>query len=248
MDFDKIFRLPPTRRIYNAFPYRQKDEAQVLYVEGCKAVFDRTIFYAESGGQTFDTGTIEGCKVNNVQKILGEYKVVKNPRCANVPSVKVNTRIVHEFDHEPAFTPGQTVVMKIDWERRYKIMKNHTLCHFLYYGITEAFAHHNEDLFLKGCAIDEVKGGFSLNNGIDNDLFEEIKGRVCSSYLTPSEITMTPEPSNDEVFYWECNGIVIPCGGTHIENTSELAEFQISKKSGGKGKTKIYIAEKSQDR
>lgn len=248
MDFDKIFQLPPTHRTYNAFPYRQKDEAQVLYVEGCKAVFDRTIFYAESGGQTFDTGTIEGYKVINVQKILGEYKVVKNPRCANVPSVKVNTRIVHEFDREPALTPGQKVVMEIDWERRYKIMKNHTLCHFLYHGLTEAFAYHKEDLFLKGCAIDEVKGGFSLNNGIDGDLFEEIKERVYTAWIAPAEIAMTPEPTNDEVFYWECNGIVIPCGGTHVKNTAELAAFDIGKKSGGKGKTKIYINEKTSDR
>ena len=241
MDLDKIYQLPPTIRTYNPFPYRRQDEATVLYVEGCIAVFDRTIFYAESGGQIYDTGNVNNEKIKSVKKILGEYKVVKNPRCSNVPSVKINTRIIHEFEQEVQLKPGEKVLMCIDWERRYRIMKNHTLCHFLFHGLTEAFSRRKQDLFLKGCTIDELKGGFSLNNEIDDEFFAEIKEIVSSSFFPAAEIIMTPEPSNDEVFYWECNGIVIPCGGTHVAHTSEIPGFEIRKKSGGKGKTKIYI-------
>lgn len=134
--------------------------------------------------------------------------------------------------------------MKIDWERRYRIMKNHTLSHFLFHGITETFRKNKVDLFLKGCSINEEKGGFSLNNDITDENFADIKNSVSSSFISAANVEMHPEPTNDEIFYWQCNGIIIPCGGTHVKNTSEIAEYEIRKKSGGKGKAKIFIYEK----
>ncbi|KLU14625.1 MULTISPECIES: alanine--tRNA ligase-related protein [Xenorhabdus] len=241
MNLNEIYKLPPTIRIYNQEPYQKTHDARVLYAEDNIAIFDETIFYAESGGQIYDTGIINGLSVTNVQKILGEYKVVKNEKCSNIPSVKINTRIIHTFNEKVKFSVGEKVAMQIDWERRYKIMKNHTLSHFLFYGITECFREIDQDLFLKGCSINEHKATFSINNSIPDDIFEKIKSKVLSKLKTNGFIKMTPELTSDEVFYWEFDDIIIPCGGTHVNNINEISKYEIQKKSGGKGKSKISI-------
>ncbi|EIG0373539.1 hypothetical protein HPX85_004762 [Salmonella enterica] len=92
MNLNKIYEIPPTLRLYNLDAYKREEHAKVLYVENNIAVFDQTIFYAESGGQIYDTGSIDGNRVVSVKKYLGELSKVKRTDI-NVPSVKINTRI-----------------------------------------------------------------------------------------------------------------------------------------------------------
>ncbi|UUE09883.1 alanyl-tRNA editing protein [Dickeya zeae] len=241
MDIQSISNLPPTIRLYNQTPYAQEATATVLYSEDNIAIFDKTIFYAESGGQVSDLGWVGDNVVIDVQKRLGEFHSVKNKNIS-VPTVKINTRIIHTFANPVNFHVGDIVEMKINWERRYKIMKHHTLSHFLFHAIDNFFKENNFDMFLKGCAIDEEKATFSLNNAISEEQFEQIKRSVECTFDHNIPIYMHPEETTDEIFYWTANDIVIPCGGTHIVSTREIdTEFYIGKKSGGKNKTKLYI-------
>ncbi|HFW4799991.1 TPA: alanine--tRNA ligase-related protein, partial [Salmonella enterica subsp. diarizonae serovar 60-67:z35:-] len=105
MNFNKIYDIPPTVRLYNADAYKRESHATVLYVEDNLVLFDQTIFYAESGGQIYDTGTIEGNSVVSVKKYLGELSKVKR-KDINVPSVMINTRIIHEFSNSVDFNVG----------------------------------------------------------------------------------------------------------------------------------------------
>lgn len=240
MNLNEIYKVAPTLRLYNTAPYQQQGQATVLYAEGNLAVFDKTIFYAESGGQIYDTGLINDQQVISVKKYLGDYSQVNNPDIY-VPAVKVNTRIVHEFNNDVDFFPGDVVTMQIDWLRRYQIMKHHTLAHFLFYGMSCLFKKNGTDMFLKGCSITEEKGGFSLHNKITETDLIEINHIIHSVFSYDIDIAMLPEKTNDEVYYWKYKDIVIPCGGTHVKNTNELADFKIWRKSEGKNKTKIYI-------
>ncbi|EKR5681293.1 alanyl-tRNA editing protein [Salmonella enterica] len=240
MNLNKIYEIPPTVRQYNFDGYQREGYATVLYVENDIAVFDQTIFYAESGGQIYDTGSINGNRVISVKKYLGELSKVKRTDI-NVPSVKINTRIVHEFSKPVDFSVGDVVSMSIDWDRRYKIMKNHTLAHFLFFGLTILFINKGIDLFIKGCAINEEKGSFSLNNKITNEDVDYIEEKILSIYEPGINIIMHPEEENDEIYYWKFKNIIIPCGGTHIKNTDEISNFKIWRKSEGKNKSKIYI-------
>ncbi|GAB7215709.1 alanyl-tRNA editing protein [Dickeya oryzae] len=121
----------------------------------------KPFFYAESGGQVSDLGWVGDNVVIDVQKRLGEFHSVKNKNIS-VPTVKINTRIIHTFANPVNFHVGDIVEMKINWERRYKIMKHHTLSHFLFHAIDNFFKENNFDMFLKGCAIDEEKSNILI--------------------------------------------------------------------------------------
>jgi alanyl-tRNA synthetase len=100
-------------RIYYADPYARQFEATVVSLSSKDgrpvAVLDRTAFYPTSGGQPFDTGTINGVRVTQVEEDdAGE--------------------ILHVLDR--AVEPGP-VHGEIDWDRRFDHMQQHTGQHVL---------------------------------------------------------------------------------------------------------------------
>src|SRR5690606_12429495 len=81
---------------------------------------DRTVFYAASGGQPGDSGTLVSPK--------GVVIVIANA----IHPDGDKTRIVHvPADGQPALSVGDAVVANIDWERRYRLMRMHTALHLL---------------------------------------------------------------------------------------------------------------------
>ncbi len=107
--------VPETEAIFHKNPYTREFDATVKLALGRYVVLDRTCFYPEGGGQACDTGVLvfEGGvrrKVINVQKV---GKVV-----------------VHELDSEvPEDVVGSRVHGRIDWLRRYSLMRHHTATH-----------------------------------------------------------------------------------------------------------------------
>ena len=84
--------------------------------EGVLVVLDRTPFYAESGGQVADTGTLQaagGAK-------LSVYAVKKTPKGFFVHTCALQ---------EGTLRVGEVVTAKVDAARRHAIMRNHTAAH-----------------------------------------------------------------------------------------------------------------------
>ncbi|ECF2367413.1 hypothetical protein E1890_22710 [Salmonella enterica subsp. enterica serovar Mountpleasant] len=77
MNLKKIYKIQHTMRLYNLDTYKREEHAKVLYVDNSIAVFDQTIFYAESGGQIYDTDSIDGNRVVSVKKHLEELSKKK---------------------------------------------------------------------------------------------------------------------------------------------------------------------------
>ena len=75
-----------------------------------------TYFYPTSGGQPNDTGTITRISDNK------EFKVIDVK--------KENNQIIHILDKE-GLKENDKVKCKIDWERRYKLMRMHTTAHVI---------------------------------------------------------------------------------------------------------------------
>lgn len=86
-------------------PYASEIQAKIEAIEGDCVYLDQTIFYAFSGGQESDFGTIGGVEV--------------------VEAMKEGTNIRYTLASTQALHVGQEVTIKIDWQRRYSLMQHH---------------------------------------------------------------------------------------------------------------------------
>lgn len=86
-------------------PYKASSTAKVTSVVGAEVQIDRTIFFAFSGGQESDTGTI------------GEFPVVK--------AEKRDRSIIYTLPPEHSLKVGDNISIKINWERRHRLMRLH---------------------------------------------------------------------------------------------------------------------------
>ena len=123
-----------TERIFLADSHCFTCEARVLSCEAqadgtFSAVFDRTVFFPNKGGQPCDIGTAGTARVTDCNEKDGE--------------------LVHTLDS--ALTVGETVTLSIDRERRLDIMRQHTGEHLLSWTMWELYGAVNVGFH---CALD----------------------------------------------------------------------------------------------
>ncbi|MEM3211819.1 MAG: alanine--tRNA ligase [Candidatus Micrarchaeaceae archaeon] len=115
-----ISKLHATKQLYYEFAISSK--AKVLYSKGRFVVLDQTPFYPEGGGQVADTGTIDGAKVVDVQKI-GDV-------------------IVHVLGAEKRFEIGASVNAVVDADRRNRLIAHHTATHLISAAARKILGNH----------------------------------------------------------------------------------------------------------
>jgi misacylated tRNA(Ala) deacylase len=206
-------------------------------------VLDRTVFYAASGGQPADRGTL----VTDGTSFAVANVVFTDP---------AKTEIAHvPAPGAPALTVGDTVTAAIDWPIRHARMRMHTALHLLSavlpYPVT-------------GGSIGDGEGRLDFDipdGGLDKDdiaakLAEKIaqNAEIRERWITDEELeanpglvkTMSVKPpmGTGRVRLVEIVGLDLqPCGGTHVRNTAEIggvAVTNIEKK--GKQNRRVRIA------
>ena len=200
-----------------------KCTANMLYFQNGYAVFDRTVFYAESGGQCADVGAISGVKVLDVQKIDG--------------------RFIHKLDGEIV---GQSVEMLVDFDVRKNIAANHTATHLLHAVLREKYG---EALVQKGSSVrpDGFRFDFSHSKPITlaeiheieitvNDrIFQNLKTsvQICSKddAVKLGAMALFGEKYGDSVRVVSAGSSVELCGGIHAKSTGEIGLFKITSQS-----------------
>lgn len=230
---------PPTKKLFHADPYQTQAQANVLGVKDEYVVLDRTIFYAESGGQDPDLGSIGGRPVVDVQDQWGRlHNVTGGP--VDVPAVKVDTIVVHRLSRAADLGEGETVELAIDWDRRYKLMRNHSASHFVFHAVNSMSEDKTGNApHLKGCHITDGGARFDFAADIPSEWTPEIE-KLANGWIAKGDpIDMAPEPSSDEIYYWTCGDIVIPCGGTHVRGAGELGAVKLKRSKKGRGLTRI---------
>ena len=108
-----------THKVFWDDPYQVELESTVSRVDGPCIELEETIFYAESGGQESDAGTIGGIQV--------------------IKAEKLGLSIVYTLEHEPNFQAGTVVTTQIDWARRYALMKLHFAAEVILEVVTHRF-------------------------------------------------------------------------------------------------------------
>lgn len=233
-------RLPGTEKLFHLDPYLTECEATVLHVEGNLVVTDRTPFYAESGGQVADIGTIGKVRVEDVQKLPGTPVFIQpqdNRFGVSVPMVQIGSVFVHRCATEPDFGAGDKVNMKIDWDYRYANMRNHSASHFLFEAVRRVYPQVPP---VKGCYIYNKSSRFDYAGRLNPARIPEVEAMANAWIARGEPIAMEPDKRTKEVSYWLYDDIVIPCGGTHVKSATELAPIRVKRKSQGKRIDRVY--------
>ncbi|HEX8104891.1 MAG TPA: alanyl-tRNA editing protein [Solirubrobacteraceae bacterium] len=204
-----------TIRLYWDDPYLKTAFARVVAVEGRAIVLDATVFHARGGGQPGDTGTL-GADV-----VIDTY---------NGP----DGRVLHLADGVPSTRAGQRVSSTIDWDRRYGLMRHHTLLHLLHLVLNDAVGP--VEPLGSAVAADKARIEYPLHRTVDLDA---ISAGICE--LVADDLAATAEFGGDGVRRWSIPGQQpIPCGGTHVARLGELGHISLRAKSAGRRGLRLY--------
>ena len=217
-----------------------EDEGKILHIaksegiSGYEVIFDRTPFYAESGGQVADTGIITS----------GEFE----GKVVNV--VKKHDVFIHQVAIVKGIAPavGAEVKMKIDADRRKDIQRNHTATHILHKVLRENLGTHVEQ---SGSLVDDEKLRFDFSHyeAIEPEMIEKIEKAVNDIILSNLKVkidfeniedakkrgamALFSDKYGDVVRVVEIDGYSIElCGGAHVKSTGEIGLFNIESESG----------------
>ena len=204
-----------TTRLYDQDHYLVEFDARVSEIDRLNVVLDQTAFYAQSGGQAGDRGTINGEDVVDTRIIDGVH--------------------VHVMSEEPSFSVGDDVHGVIDWDRRYRIMKIHSASH-----IMEHFFYKNFGALERlGSNVDDKKdrSDYKADERLDPEKLKKTENEINAFLAEGHEITI--EVDDDGTRIWTCDTIKDHCGGTHVRNTSEIGLITLKRKNPGRGKERV---------
>lgn len=210
----------PVKKIFWDDPYCTQLNAKITHVDSDIVCLDRTIFYAQSGGQDSDKGTIGGHEV----------------RLARKDSLE----IYYTLADGHGLRKGDDVAVLIDWDRRYRLMRLHFAAEIV---LELIYQHFNRPLKI-GANIhqDKARLDFAWDGTIADafPLVQEVAGRLIHADL-PIKSEFSDRAR--EKRYWEIEGFAqVACGGTHIRKTGEVGGIALKRKNIGKSKERIEIS------
>ena len=220
-----------THQLFRDDAYMKTCEAQVIGINDRGGILlDQTIFYATSGGQPGDNGTLKTSSGEIIEigtSIFGENK----------------SEIIH-VPQEGQATPntGEKVDLEIDWNRRYKYMRAHTALHVL--SVVVPFPVTGGQISDTGGRLDfdipeQNFSKESLTQQVNEIIAHDHK--VSDEWITDEELannpglvkTMSVKPpigaGKVRLVRIGSDIDLQPCGGTHVQSTSEIGPIEITK-------------------
>ncbi|MBN2125174.1 MAG: alanyl-tRNA editing protein [Deltaproteobacteria bacterium] len=200
-------------------PYLTELTARVTGVEGDVVTLDRTVFFADSGGQESDSGSIGGFRVLDARK----------------EDMEIRYTLAGPHD----LKPGREVRIRIDWDRRYALMRHHFAAEIVLELVYQRFGPVNK--IGAHISTDKARLDFSWEGNISREFPEllEAARRVIASDLP---VTSAYSDEQRERRYWEVPGFArVSCGGTHIRSTGEVGDILLKRRNIGKGKERIEV-------
>ena len=205
-------------------------------------VLDRTVFYPTGGGQPGDSGVLitgDGAEIAIITTVKGD----DDENVVHVPA---------EGSALPV--PGDTVMARIDWDRRYKHMRMHTglhlMCAVVPYGVTGGKIGAEKsslDFDIGDATLDKEMIADGINKLVAEDR------TVGARWITDEELSNNPDlvrtmsvspPSGTgKVRLLEIPEVDLqPCGGTHLARTGEVSRVRVSKiENKGKRNRRVNI-------
>lgn len=209
-------------------------ESEIIYateIEGNGViVLDGTPFYAESGGQASDTGTLTVAGVE-----LNVFDVVK-----------IQNQFVHivEGTGDIKIEKGMKAVAKVDSKRRWDIMRNHSATHFLHAALRTVLGAHVQQA---GSYVgpDHLRFDFTHFEKVKPEELKEIELLINEKLRENMPMTHHKNIPYEEakkmgalMFFGDKYGDKVNvvqfsdytlefCGGTHVNNSSQIGMLKI---------------------
>ena len=234
-------RGPATWRLYWEDAYRADFETTVVAAADGWCALSATAFYPGGGGQPADTGALASGS--------GE---------APVDAVRAEAGLIW---HRAAldWTPGQPVTGRVDWPRRYLLMRYHTLLHIVNTVMLDA---HRALITGADIGTAQARIDFAveapLRDGVA-DIERAVNGVIAralplsAAFVPEAELgrrprlvrtlEVAPPVEDGRVRVLEIAGFdVQACGGTHVHDTSELGRCRITRVDNkGKRHKRLYV-------
>jgi len=207
-------------------------------------VFDETCFYAESGGQIYDTGIISNDKCS-----LKVVKVIKAPLKQHLHHVVVEKGVVKM---------NEKFHLHINEDDRTLIRSNHSSLHLLQSALRDVIGTHVHQAGSFVCA-DYARFDFTHYEKVTNEQIKEIE-KMVNNWIAKAIVIDTKvmdkqeamklnamalfdEKYEDKVRVVSMGDASIEfCGGTHAFNTANLGIFKIfSEESIGSGIRRMTV-------
>lgn len=218
--------LEATVKIARYRTVKVKDKTQY------QLVFNITPFYAESGGQVGDTGTMTGIANQETLEIIDTQKE--------------NDLIIHYVNQLPKDNV-QSFEVKVDANKRNLSANNHSATHLLHAALKQVLGNH---VAQKGSLVnaDQLRFDFShFSKVTEEELLEieKIVNQKIAENIALDEKRMVPiQQAIDEygatalfgekygdlvrVITFDPNFSVELCGGTHVKSTGAIRRFKLT--------------------
>ncbi len=239
--------LAPTTKLYHRDPFLSECDGVIIDVDEHSGIAcDQTVAFPEGGGQDGDRGTILVQAESGITQIpfadtrkgLGRVVFLKD-----FPNVQVDTPVYHVVPKEllGGLAPGMRVRMQIDVERRARLTVNHSALHLVLMGIERVRPGFSRSIC--GCHIstDSARLDFVADQRFSASELESIAAFVTEIVERDAPIDVFPHPDEPEAWYWRCQDVTIPCGGTHALSTGWIGPIRIKRKSTGRHVERIYV-------
>ncbi|MBA3987969.1 MAG: alanine--tRNA ligase [Idiomarina sp.] len=231
-EFSGYERVQEESQIVELF-YEGKSVDSLAPGQSGVVVLAKTPFYAESGGQVGDTGTLS---------LAGEAAF-------NVTDTQhIGKAVGHHGEATIGLSVGMTVLAQIDAQRREAIKANHSATHLLHAALRNILGDHVSQ---KGSLVDaeRLRFDFAHPKAVSYRELQEIEAQVnaeirrnseLSTALMPIEdakakgaMALFGEKYDDEVRVVQMGAYSLElCGGTHVNRTGDIGSLRIMQESG----------------
>ncbi|MDP5031869.1 alanine--tRNA ligase [Paraglaciecola sp.] len=202
-------------------------EGQTAYV-----ILDQTPFYAESGGQIGDTGTLQSAK--------GSFVVSD--------TIKIGQAIAHKGSVQGGLAVGEHVEAQYNVKRREAVKLNHSATHLMHAALKTVLGTHVNQ---KGSLVTEerLRFDFSHFEGMTKEQISQVEALVneqiranhalqtklmnLDEAKAAGAMALFGEKYDDDVRVVSMGEFSMElCGGTHVMSTGDIGLFKILSESG----------------
>ncbi len=207
------------KKVFWENPYLTEIEAKVTSANDNVITLDKTVVFAFSGGQQSDSGTIAGFQI--------------------IEAKKEGKEIFYTIEQNHNLNADQKVLVVIDWEKRYRLMKLHFAAELILELVYRNYNHPEK--IGANITVDKARVDFFWKGNI-SEIFPELMNKVNNLVDSDLDIISDFSDEENEKRYWKIEGFAqVPCGGTHLRKTGEIGSIALKRNNLGGGKERIEI-------